>query len=246
MPRFLKRILQSKAAIRFAANAIAHYIRFVHATSRWDVRGREHPESYWNKGEPFILAFWHGRLLMMPMAWQLNQPIHMLISQHRDGELIARAMDPFGIGTVRGSAAKKGKEKGGSAALRSILKVLREKECVGFTPDGPRGPRMRASIGVVAAARLGKVPVIPLAYSVARRKVISSWDRFILPMPFNRGIFLWGPPVDLHSDPDEPIEAAARRLETEMNRLCAEADRLCGQPPIEPAALPDAVVESHA
>lgn len=240
-------MLRSKGAIRLAADAIALYIRFVHATSRWEVHGAERPAAFWNFGKPFILSFWHGRLLMIPMAWNLGKPIQMLISQHRDGELIARAMDPFGIGSVRGSGSNKGKGKGGSTALRIIVKLLKENGYAGFTPDGPRGPRMRvASPGVVAAARLAKVPILPLTYAVARRKVMNSWDCFILPWPCNRGVFLWGEPIDVHSDPDEPIEAAMLRLEIAMNDLCAEADRLCGQVPVEPAPASLQLMDSNA
>lgn len=236
MQGWFKRILRSKAATRLAADAIAFYVRLVHATSRWQTIGGEHPDALLDARRPFIISFWHGRLLMMPKAWRRGAPMNMLISQHRDGELIARAMDPFGIGTIRGSAAKPGrKDKGGMGALRSILRQLKANEYVGFTPDGPRGPRMRASTGVVAAARLARVPILPLTYAVARRRVINSWDRFILPWPFNRGVFLWGDPIDVHSDETETPEQAALRLEAAMNALCDRADALCGHEPIQPA-----------
>jgi lysophospholipid acyltransferase (LPLAT)-like uncharacterized protein len=237
-----KRIQRSKPAVRFAADAIAFYVRLVRNTTRWDIRGAEHPEAFWSENRPFILTFWHGRLLLIPPVWRRDRRMHMLISQHRDGELIARAMDPFGIGTVRGSAAKAGKkDKGGSGALRVMVRQLKLNEYAGFTPDGPRGPRMRASTGVIAAARLAKVPILPVTYAVKRRRVLNSWDRFILPWPFNRGVYLWGEPMDVHSDTTESPEQAALRLETIMNRLCDEADRLCGHAPIAPAdRLPDA------
>ncbi len=231
-----KRIQRSKPAVRFAADAIAFYVRLVRNTTRWDIRGAEHPEAFWSENRPFILTFWHGRLLMIPPIWRSDRRMHMLISQHRDGELIARAMDPFGIGTVRGSAAKAGKkDKGGSGALRMMVRQLKLNEYAGFTPDGPRGPRMRASTGVIAAARLAKVPILPVTYAVKRRRVLNSWDRFILPWPFNRGVYLWGEPIDVHSDTTESPEQAALRLETIMNGLCDEADRLCGHAPIAPA-----------
>ncbi|MFN3401232.1 MAG: lysophospholipid acyltransferase family protein [Ferrovibrio sp.] len=231
-----KRIQRSKPAVRFAADAIAFYVRLVRNTTRWDIRGAEHPEAFWSENRPFILTFWHGRLLLIPPVWRRDRRMHMLISQHRDGELIARAMDPFGIGTVRGSAAKAGKkDKGGSGALRVMVRQLKLNEYAGFTPDGPRGPRMRASTGVIAAARLAKVPILPVTYAVKRRRVLNSWDRFILPWPFNRGVYLWGEPIDVHSDTTESPEQAALRLETIMNGLCDEADRLCGHAPIAPA-----------
>lgn len=235
MSGWSKRILRSKAAVRLAADAIAFYVRLVYATSRWQTIGGEHPAHFWSNNQPFILSFWHGRLLMIPAVWRRSAPMHMLISQHRDGELIARAMDPFGIGTVRGSGAKAGKkDKGGMGALRHIVRQLKAGEYAGFTPDGPRGPRMRASTGVIAAARLARVPVLPVTYAVKRRRVINSWDRFILPWPFNRGVYLWGDPIDVHSDETETPEQAALRLETAMNALCDRADALCGHSPIPP------------
>lgn len=230
-----KRIQRSKPAVRFAADAIAFYVRLVRNTTRWDIYGAEHPEAFWSDNRPFILTFWHGRLLLIPPVWRRDRRMHMLISQHRDGELIARAMDPFGIGTVRGSAAKAGKkDKGGSGALRVMVRQLKHNEYAGFTPDGPRGPRMRASTGVIAAARLAKVPILPVTYAVKRRRVLNSWDRFILPWPFNRGVYLWGEPIDVHSDETETSEQAALRLETAMNALCDRADALCGHAPIPP------------
>jgi len=241
-----KSIQRSKPVVRFAADAIALYVRLVHATTRWETRGAEHPNAYWSQNKPFILTFWHGRLLMIPPTWRRDRTMHMLISQHRDGELIARAMDPFGIGTVRGSGAKAGKkDKGGMAALRLMVRQLKLNEYAGFTPDGPRGPRMRANSGVVAAARLAKVPVIPVTYAVTRCRVINSWDRFILPWPFNRGIYLWGEPIDVHSDESESLEDATLRVEAVMNALCAEADTFCGHAPIEPAPVPAAEPESR-
>ncbi len=236
MSGWSKRILRSKAAVRLAADLIAVYVRLVYATSRWDIRGAEHPENLWAANAPFILSFWHGRLLMIPPVWRRDRTMHMLISQHRDGELIARAMDPFGIGTIRGSGAKAGKkDKGGMGALRHIVRQLKAGEYAGFTPDGPRGPRMRASTGLVAAARLARVPILPVTYAVKRRRVINSWDRFILPWPFNRGVYLWGDPIDVYSDETETPEQAAVRLETVMNDLCNQADALCGHTPIAPA-----------
>jgi lysophospholipid acyltransferase (LPLAT)-like uncharacterized protein len=235
MTSLYKRILRSRPVTRLAADAISVYIRLVYLTSRWETRGIEHPAAFWNSGRAFVGAFWHGRLLMMPLCWPPSQPMHVLSSYHGDGELIARAMDRFHLQTVRGSTAKDGRsDKGGRAALRTILRLLKRGESVTFTPDGPRGPRMRASIGIVAAARLAGVPVMPVTYAVKRRRLADSWDRFIIPSPFNRGLYLWGAPIEV-SDPAEPLEQAALRVEVALTALSDEADRLCGQTPVPPA-----------
>jgi len=228
--RPFKKLARSDGVRRGLCWAVARYVRFVHLTSRWDVRGDAAPRRLWAEGKPFILAFWHGRLLMMPYCWNPHARINMLISQHADGQLIAHTVKHFGIHTVAGSSSK-----GGTAALRAILRALKAGECAGFTPDGPRGPRMRASAGVVSAAKLAGVPILPCAYAVRRRHVLRSWDRFVLALPFTRGVFLWGEPIEVSRTGDErALEASRRLVEDRLNALTREADLLCGATPIEP------------
>lgn len=226
-----KRILGSDAVRRALCWLGAQYIRFVHATGRWSVVRGDIPQALWERGEPFILCFWHGRLLMMPYCWNHRVAIHMLISQHRDGQIIARTVGHFGIRTIAGSS-----KRGGAGALRAMLKVLQGGECVGITPDGPRGPRMRASDGIVAVARLAGVPIVPATFAADRRKVLGSWDRFVVAWPFARGVLAWGEPIRVERDADEAaVEAARARVEDALNALTAEADALMGAAAIEPA-----------
>ena len=207
------------------------YIRLVHASGRWSVINGEHAELLWEARRPFILAFWHGRILMMPKSWHAAVPIHMLISQHRDGQLIARTVRHFGIDTVAGSSTR-----GGSAALRAMLKFLKSGECVGITPDGPKGPRMRASAGIVNLARLAGVPILPATFSASRRPVLGSWDRFAVALPFARGVFVWGDPIMVARDASEAeLEQARQAVEAGLNAITVEADRLLGQTTPDPA-----------
>lgn len=207
------------------------YIRFVYLTGRWGVINGGHAQALWDQGKPFILAFWHGRILMMPKSWRASVPIHMLISQHRDGQLIARTVSHFGIHTVQGSTTR-----GGSAALRSMLKFLKTGECVGITPDGPKGPRMRASDGIVAVARLSGVPILPATFAASRRTLLSSWDRFALALPFSRGVFVWGDPIMVAKDADEAaMEAARLAVEDSLNAITRDADSRVGRESPEPA-----------
>src|SRR6267378_1743151 len=142
MTKLGRRIVRSDALRRVLCAFIALYIRFVYATSRWTVEGGEAARRHFREKRPFILAFWHGRLLMMPMAWPRDVAIHMLISGHRDGRMIADAVGHFGITSIARSSSR-----GGLAALRAMVKQIKNGECVGITPDGPRGPAMQASQG---------------------------------------------------------------------------------------------------
>jgi len=227
MMKLSRRIVRSDRLRRLLCAVIALYIRFVYATSRWTSEGSAAARDFHREERPFILAFWHGRLLMMPMAWPRTVPIHMLISGHRDGRIIADAVGHFGIASIAGSSSR-----GGLAALRSMVKTLRSGSCVGITPDGPRGPAMQASQGIVAAARLAQVPIIPLAYATRRRRVMATWDRFHLAFPFTTGIHLWGEPITVPADADE-VELARYRQQVEdaLNALGREADRRMGHDP---------------
>ncbi len=227
----VKRIGKSERIRGLLCWIAAQFIRLVWATGRWQVVGGHIPAAYWDHNKPFILAFWHGRLLMMPKCWRGGMPIHMLISQHRDGKLIARTVGHFGIGCIEGSTTR-----GGAAALRSILKMLRGGYCIGITPDGPRGPRMHATAGMINIARLSGCPIIPVCYSSDQRRLLKSWDRFAVTRPFSRGVFLWGEPIEVPKDLDEAgTEAMRLKVQEIMVAQAAEADRMMGVPPVEPA-----------
>ena len=177
---------------------------------------------------------------MMPDCWNRRHIIHMLISQHRDGQLIANTVGHFGIQWATGSSSR-----GGAAALRNMVKVLENGEWVGITPDGPRGPRMRASDGIVSVARLSGVPIIPATYSVNRGRILTSWDRFLVAWPFGRGVIVWGEPIYVARNADaDAVEAARCQIEDELNRITREADQLTGRNPVEPATI-DEVAEGN-
>lgn len=236
--RAFRGILKSDAVRRAACWLAAQYIHLVWKTGRWKVLGEEHVLPLVNEGKPGIVSFWHGRLLMMPYGWHRPIPFHMLISAHRDGELIANVVKHHGIGWVKGSTAKEGRtDKGGAQAFRTLIRALKAGEFAGMTPDGPRGPRMRASDGIITLARMSGAPILPLTYGVERGKVLGSWDRFLVAMPFSKGVLYWGEPIYVARDADaETLEAKRLELETRLNAMTAEADAMTGRAAVEPAA----------
>jgi len=119
------------------------------------------------------------------------------------------------------------------------LKALKANEYVGITPDGPRGPRMRATDGIVTVARVSGVPIIPCSYSARSRKVLGTWDRFIVPLPFTRGVIVWGEPIYIARNADEAaLQTARLTVETGLNAVTHAADEAMGVAPVEPAPLP--------
>lgn len=154
-----------------------------------------------------------------------------MISMHRDGRIISDTIAHFGIKTIVGSTSK-----GGAAALRNMVKTVKTGEYVGITPDGPRGPRMRAQEGMITIARLANIPIIPVSYASTRSKIFGSWDRFVAALPFGRGVFVWGEPIHVpHTADKTELEKSRKEVEDSLNAVSAEADRLCGLHVIEPA-----------
>lgn len=219
---FFKTIRKSSSARRLASFFITQYVRLVWMTSKWEILGKENPDPYWEQNKPIIACFWHGRLLMMFKSWFGQHKLHMLISNHPDGQIIARTTQNFGYGWIAGSS-----NKGGRKAVLSILKTLKKGDSIGITPDGPRGPRYQASLGVIQMARLGNVALLPISYSSTRGTFMKSWDRFFLPLPFSRGVFIYGPMIEVinSSKSDEELR---EELEKSLNDLTRQADLYCG------------------
>ncbi len=237
-----KRVYASPAVQNILCRLVVLYLRFVHATTRWQVINADIPRRLIEEERPGIGAAWHGRIALLAYAFAEPHTAHVLISRGRDGAFMSRIIERFGYRTVRGSARAKGKTKakGGASALRAMVRIISSGGRVLITPDGPRGPRMRVSEGIITLARLTGVPIYPMSYGISRRRVIGSWDRFIFPLPFGRGVFIWGTPVMIARDADAQAQETARRtLEDELNRITRQADEALGQEKIEPAPLSD-------
>ncbi len=141
----------------------AGLIRLLGRTLRIRTEGGEQVDDLYRKGHHLIIAFWHGRQLMMPLTYRGTQA-HILISQHRDGELIHRIVSRFGFRSVRGSTTR-----GGPAALRDLIRLGRSGADLVITPDGPKGPRQVAQLGAVQLAQATGLPIVPLTFSCSKK-----------------------------------------------------------------------------
>jgi lysophospholipid acyltransferase (LPLAT)-like uncharacterized protein len=163
----------------------------------------------------YIFAFWHSHLLLM-LHSMFRRPITVLSSTSRDGDLAVWVYWTYGVKAVRGSSTR-----GGSAAIREIIRRARKGSNLAFTPDGPKGPPRKVKDGVVFAAQMTGLPVIPVAFGAERKKLLNSWDRMVVPKPFSRAVFLYGEPILVPREGDG--EAARLSVESSLNAL---ADRV--------------------
>jgi hypothetical protein len=218
----------------------AWYIRLVLRTTRWTVIGRDGWEALVARPGGFVCVTWHGRLFMAPTFTPPGKRTVVMISNSRDGDLFSGIVGRWGVAVLRGSSHDHAKHqsKGGVAAFRAAARALRDNGAlVAITPDGPRGPRMRAQEGASRLALSQGAPVIAVAFSVRWGRNLTSWDRFLLPLPFGRGAIVYSPP---RSPPDEGGPQAMERfrlaLEGDLNAVTNRADDLCGRARVLPAA----------
>lgn len=146
----------------------------------WRVRrvGGQAFDAMLARNEPFIVVFWHGEIV--PVTWvHRRRGIAPLISRHSDGEVIARIVEGLGYRTVRGSTSR-----GGVRALLETAQLVNDGITVGFTPDGPRGPRHVFAPGALIVAQRTGRPIIALGATASRAWRLRSWDRHLVPKPF--------------------------------------------------------------
>jgi lysophospholipid acyltransferase (LPLAT)-like uncharacterized protein len=186
----------------------AGFIRALRASVRLRHHGDAEMRGWEARGEHFVLAFWHRHLLLMPYAYR-GRRISVLVSRSRDGELIARTVERFGIDASRGSSSR-----GGPTGLRALLRKAAAGYDLAFTPDGPRGPAGVVQPGVVLAAAASGLPVVPVAVAASRGWRLRSWDRFLVPLPLSVVHFVYGDAmrVERRADPGAAGAELAGRL----------------------------------
>jgi lysophospholipid acyltransferase (LPLAT)-like uncharacterized protein len=176
------------------------------------------------EGRQVVAAFWHGRLLMMPFAYP-KIPWAIMVSHHPDGEYITRVAERFGIRVIRGSS-----RRGGRSALLGMVRAYRQGCHLAITPDGPTGPREEVKPGTIDLARLTGAPIVPAAFGASRGRFLRSWDRFFIPYPFGRMVFVYGEPLWLRPDAGpEDLEKARVLLEERLRQVTAQADAYFGK-----------------
>ena len=186
----MKLVFLNRLALTFLPPVGASIIRLLGKTMRITVRGADAVDNLYREGRHIILAFWHGRQLMIPLSYH-GREVHILISQHRDGELISRIMSRFGYHSVRGSSTR-----GGTAALRQLITLGRSGVDLAITPDGPKGPRCVAQPGTIQIAKVTGLPIVPLTFSCSKKNSspvgIGSWSRTRLERVSSSGAVRFG------------------------------------------------------
>ena len=216
---------------RLAGGSVARYIDLVYRTSRVlrEPDGAE-LEAFLRANGPAIVAVWHGQFLMAPQAKPLEVPLAIMLARHGDAELFAEALARFNTTLIRGAGANgRPKDRGGASALRGAIRTLQQGTHVGMTADVPPGPARKAGIGIVTLAKMSGRPIIPLAAASNRFRVLSTWSRMTVNLPFGDLACVFGEPIHVARDADAAaMEDARNAVERGLNRATALAYQRVG------------------
>ena len=182
--------------------------------------GFEAVEACVARDERIILAFWHRRLFMMPLAYPFHRKergVAILSSDSKDGERSAATWRWFGIHAVRGTASDDG-----AKALVRMIQAVKQGWDFGITPDGPRGPLLQLKPGTVALARKTGAWIVPVSLAFDRCFELRTWDRMVIPLPFATCTVRYGTPYQVAPKADDA--AVGARLQAEMDALEAWAE----------------------
>ena len=215
----IKKFVKSEIFRSFLSWIISVYIKICFHTSKWIVKEGSNIEALISQKKSFIVCFWHGRLLMMPFCWYFKKKFFMLISAHRDGKLISKAVRYFGIETITGSSSNTK-----ISSVKNIIQKLNNNHIVGITPDGPRGPNQEVKEGLISLAKKTNTPIITLSLGAKYKKSLNSWDKFNFVYPFNKIVVVWGNPI--YFKKKDLIEHKKNQLEQELKRITNLADNL--------------------
>lgn len=205
----------SEQRVRWTVRAGAAVIRLLASTWRIRVARDQSLRETRSAGQNVIFVLWHGELL--PLLWQhRGEGVVVVISEHRDGEIIARIAESLGYSTVRGSTSR-----GGSRALIGLMREIAAGRNAAVTPDGPRGPAHVFAPGAAIAAQRTGTPLLPVRCVASRAWRLKSWDRFMIPKPFARVEISYG-------DVTPVIAATPREAAEQTDRLQAMLDSVPG------------------
>lgn len=206
---FRKRFL-----IRLADLTFYTLIKIIGRTISFEISGWENFERIATDKKVPIYAFWHERIFLSTYFFR-NRNIIVITSQSFDGEYIARFIQRLGYGAVRGSSTR-----GGVGALAQMIRLMKQNLSMGFTLDGPKGPRHVAKTGAIMLAKKTGNPVMPFVIEAEEYWTLQSWDKLQIPKPFSRAKIFIGELVYVAPDADpEEIENKRRELQKNLDEL---------------------------
>ncbi|HEY8561166.1 MAG TPA: lysophospholipid acyltransferase family protein [Pyrinomonadaceae bacterium] len=212
--------VKQRLIIRLADWAFYLLIAFVAKTVKIETEGTQHYEAIEKSGKLPIICFWHNRIFL-GTYFHRDRRIVVITSQSFDGEYIARFIQRFGFGAIRGSSTR-----GGVGALVEMIRLMKNGLATAFSIDGPKGPRYVAKSGACLLAKKTGNPIVPFLVEAEKFWELKSWDRLQIPKPFTRARFFYAAPIYVAPDADDgEIERKRAELQASLDELVARGEK---------------------
>ncbi|MEP6849438.1 MAG: lysophospholipid acyltransferase family protein [Acidobacteriota bacterium] len=206
--------LKQRVLIRLADWAFYFAIFAIGATIRFETQGAENLRKIEDDGKLPVYATWHDQIFLGTFYLK-RRGIVFLTSLSFDGEYIARFLQRLGFGVIRGSSTR-----GGAKGLVKMIRGMNAGLAMGFTVDGPKGPRHQVKHGVVLLAKKTGNPILPFMVRPRKYWTVNSWDGLQIPRPFTRAVMTFGEPIEVPQDAsDEEVENIRTDLQSELDRM---------------------------
>ncbi|HEY4716222.1 MAG TPA: lysophospholipid acyltransferase family protein [bacterium] len=215
---------------RFLGFLLAIFVFLLSKTLRIKVYNRELVDEVKASGEKIVYAFWHQELFVFidyqrTFDCYKNNPVTVLLSPSRDGDIIDVVLKKNRYSVVRGSA-----RRGGLKSLVKMIRSMKDGSDTAFAVDGPVGPSRIVKPGVVFLAEKAGAVIFPVG-SWARHnlKFYNAWDKFMLPLPFSRAVIVFGKPIYMGEiSAQDVIVNGTEILQRSLTETSERAKELCG------------------
>ena len=194
MKKIKKKLLKNTFMQKILAILTVIYIFIVRISSKIKYENENIPEEFWKNKKPFILAFWHNQLMMISFAWKVDKRLNVIASGHSDGRFGAIVGKYYKLNNIPTYS------KDSKFFLKQIFTRLKNREYIGITPDGPRGPKEQVAEGIIKIAQISKVPIIVCGFWSSKNFKLKSWDSFMITLPFSKCCFVWQSPIYVPKD----------------------------------------------
>ena len=213
--RIIKRFSKTKFGQKTIGFIFYFITSLIYRSIRWKYLIESERSDILNNHKGMIFCCWHNRLFLGPHILPRSRVINALQSSHSDGMVTSTAFKFLGMNVILGSS-----NKGGMQAFRKMVKCIQLGESIAITPDGPKGPKEKVKDGIIKLAQITNSPIIPLVWSTNKFKIINSWDNFIIPIPFSKGVYSFGKPIYVKKRINvNEFEISRQTLEREITRL---------------------------
>ena len=203
----LKRLSKNNFFLQIFASLVFLSLWFIKSTSNWNGVNEEIIEKELSKKKTLIVLIWHHQLMGSTFSWKFKPKLRPIATSHRDGQLSTLVQKKFGLDPLLR------KKDSPTFLIKNISKAVQNGDCIYITPDAPNGPPKKINTNIFKLCQKFDLNIAILSFHTNRYFRINSWDKLKIPLPFSKGIYLWG---------NEVIQSKEFKNEIDFNKKISD------------------------